>query len=310
MSVHISAGNNTTFTDVWVHFDAKYRVESVNEIVGEDERNDEAEPTDQDSSEFGAAKRSDLLKMHTYRDAIRRSAGAYVLYPGDTPKQFREYHEILPGLGAFGLRPTSRQGVAQGEDVVRTFLDHVLSHTASQATQHERVRFWTARGVAGSPPRPALNAPFLDSPPADTTVLLGYVRSSPHLEWIHRTGLYNLRAGDRSGSVGVNSRELACDLLMLYGQVDQPELWQLTGEPVLMSRSRLVEMEYPDPRGDLYFCLPLDSLPSLGRSYGISDDVVQWIAEQERGSRPRFSPVAVTWLRLLEAANVATGISR
>src|SRR5829696_8253469 len=29
------------------------------------------------------SKREDLLKMHAYRDAIRRSAGAYVLYPGD-----------------------------------------------------------------------------------------------------------------------------------------------------------------------------------------------------------------------------------
>ena len=30
-----------------------------------------------------AAKYADLLKMHAYRDAIRRTAGAYVLYPGE-----------------------------------------------------------------------------------------------------------------------------------------------------------------------------------------------------------------------------------
>ena len=44
--------------------------------------------------------------MHAYRDAIRRSAGAYVIYPGDEERTpFMEHHEVLPGLGAFPLRP-------------------------------------------------------------------------------------------------------------------------------------------------------------------------------------------------------------
>ena len=50
--------------------------------------------------------------MHAYRDAIRRTAGAYVLYPGNDgdDKRFEEFdhrgfHEVLPGLGAFAIRP-------------------------------------------------------------------------------------------------------------------------------------------------------------------------------------------------------------
>ena len=36
-----------------------------------------------DNLRRGGALRADLLKMHAYRDAIRReTAGAYVLYPG------------------------------------------------------------------------------------------------------------------------------------------------------------------------------------------------------------------------------------
>jgi predicted component of viral defense system (DUF524 family) len=31
----------------------------------------------------GIYKNADLLKMHAYKDAIRRTGGAYVLYPGD-----------------------------------------------------------------------------------------------------------------------------------------------------------------------------------------------------------------------------------
>lgn len=42
-----------------------------------------------------------LLKMHAYKDAIRRSGGAYILYPGATNETFRGFQEIIPGLGAF-----------------------------------------------------------------------------------------------------------------------------------------------------------------------------------------------------------------
>ena len=34
----------------------------------------------------GIYKNADLLKMHAYKDAIRRTGGAYVLYPGDKSK--------------------------------------------------------------------------------------------------------------------------------------------------------------------------------------------------------------------------------
>ena len=45
--------------------------------------------------------------MHAYRDAVRRTAGAYVLYPGKPGdgQKFAGFHEVLPGLGAFAIRP-------------------------------------------------------------------------------------------------------------------------------------------------------------------------------------------------------------
>ena len=49
---------------------------------------------DEEQERLGVSRRDDLLKMHAYRDAIRRSAGAYVLFPGtSTPHRFREYVE-------------------------------------------------------------------------------------------------------------------------------------------------------------------------------------------------------------------------
>ena len=114
--------------------------------------------------------------MHAYRDAIRRSAGAYVLYPGTEKKEFRQYHELLPGLGAFALRPTVT-GEAAGKLPLARFIEDMLEHIASQITQHERERFWVKEAYADqdyfSSVIPA--ASFLNYPPADTQVLLGYV---------------------------------------------------------------------------------------------------------------------------------------
>src|SRR5204862_239446 len=104
----------------------------------------------------GGVLRADLLKMHAYRDAIRRSAGAYVLYPGGDAEAnrepFKEYHELLPGLGAFILRP-AEHGEPTGAPVLRGFISQVLDHVAMRLTQHERGRYWL-EDVYGRGPHP------------------------------------------------------------------------------------------------------------------------------------------------------------
>jgi predicted component of viral defense system (DUF524 family) len=111
---------------VHVHFDAKYRVETVRAMFGaEDDDEIIQDAAESETAKPTAAKYADLLKMHAYRDAIRRSAGAYVLYPGNAGdgKQFAEFdgfHEVLPGLGAFAIRPRS-DGTAEGMDELRHF---------------------------------------------------------------------------------------------------------------------------------------------------------------------------------------------
>ncbi len=57
----------------YLHFDAKYRLDLKQTLADE--------PDEADTGS-GGSKREDLLKMHAYRDAIRGSAAAYVLFPG------------------------------------------------------------------------------------------------------------------------------------------------------------------------------------------------------------------------------------
>jgi uncharacterized protein len=288
----------TDYRSIWVHFDAKYRAEELVDVLGG--RVDSLDAADDsDTPGRSEARRSDLLKMHAYRDSIRRSAGAYVVYPGTEQQECREYHELLPGLGAFGLTP-SLAGPPAGEAGLHRFLEDVLTHATSQVSQHERERFWTDESYQQSPPvRPQSTAvPFLERPPADSLVLLGYVKSLDHLSWIENTGLYNLRADDRHGSVGLGSRELSAEYVVLYGQTFTPQLWRISGEPRVLSEARMREMGYPQPGGKVYFCLPIVRLaPKL---YGA---LTLGKIEKLRGKlAPRAlvgAPIVVSWLEVL-----------
>jgi Uncharacterized conserved protein len=61
--------------DLWLHFDAKYRVEYLREQFDASSGLDEEAAGEAESIErLSRSKREDLLKMHAYRDAIRRTA--------------------------------------------------------------------------------------------------------------------------------------------------------------------------------------------------------------------------------------------
>jgi hypothetical protein len=225
------------------------------------------------------------------------------LYPGTEREDCRLYHEILPGLGAFALRPTDH-GDADGILPLEAFIDAVIDHVALQATQDERARFWVREAHAhwGVAPAHSRAAPFLTRPPADTLVLLAPAKSPDHLEWIRTNRLYNVRAGKRRGAVGLNSRELAAEFVLVYeARTANVELWAVTGEPMLVTQKQLLEMKYPNPRGDLYYCLELEPLADAGLTTGIALGNVQGMRRQVPG-KVRGAPVTVTWLALVDAS--------
>ena len=133
----------------WLHFDAKYRldiaawrheVDALDEIAG-----------NEDVGTHGAYQRTDLLKMHTYRDAVLGSRGSYVLFPGDgvdeeiflrLPNERYPHSSFrVPSVGAFQLRPSS---VGTQSDRLRQFLALVLKEIADGRPYHEEVAFCEA----------------------------------------------------------------------------------------------------------------------------------------------------------------------
>jgi hypothetical protein len=286
--------------DLWLHFDAKYRLDAAGdqftrEAEGDAEAAEEAEITERVST----TKREDLLKMHAYRDAIRRSAGAYVLYPGhDRSPPFREFAEVLPGLGAFVLRPGT-DSEAHGRKELTMFLEAVLVHAAERASQHERDRYWRAR-VYATPQAGQLRSsrlPDLTAPPRDTLVLCGYMRGDRHETWIRRVGMYNVRAGDRAGALGPDAYELQAEWLLLYRDSGSRTLWTRDGSWFVQTREQLVDLGYPNPGGPVYLCAPIAECADAPAWL----DDIRVDALGSAAGRRRGAPFAVSWAELLES---------
>ena len=139
---------------VFLHFDAKYRLDRGSIFGGSDALEPDKDESESEEGNLSCSeqeneyleeenaesvervyRRGDLLKMHTYRDAIRRTVGSYILYPWTPPPKrdgkdaslgttFRVYSEIIPGVGAFAYSPANRTAARK---VLSDFISDVIS---------------------------------------------------------------------------------------------------------------------------------------------------------------------------------------
>lgn len=255
---------------VHVHFDAKYRIENIEQIFGRDDAElDEAGRESDLNSEKqeqreGRYKRADLLKMHAYHDAIRRTHGAYVLYPGDRAKQWEGYREILPGIGAFPMKP------GNGDQAVETFIREIVAHTCDRATARERQSYHTYRVQEAPAAYHVLEAfpeKFRDStsrhtPPAETYVLVGWNKNAEHLAWVKNKKLYNFRMDTQRGSLRLEPEVMAAQYLLLHGEGSKAEkgLLRITSKgPRVLSKAALIKHGYPgEPGGEFYLVFDVE----------------------------------------------------
>lgn len=165
----------------FIHFDAKYRVTDITSLFGKEpqdiiEEKKKVSPnelTDEEKkfledklSEVEKEKfetkisgdylssqkneetistynRGDLLKMHTYNDAIRRTVGSYVLYPGkenSEKNRFKVYDELLPGVGAFAIRPGDKE--RKGEEAIKKFINDIIEFKTKESSRQYRKEYF------------------------------------------------------------------------------------------------------------------------------------------------------------------------
>ena len=259
-----------------VHFDAKYRIENVQQLFGASDEElaqvgqviDGDLDTEKKEQKEGRYKRADLLKMHAYRDAIRRTHGAYVIYPGTESRRWESFHEILPGLGAFPLRPEC------GEAELEEFLREIAAHACYRASARERHSYHTYQVYRAE----KTAVPYLSNlihriwpeqgentramPPAEINVLVGFCKCAAHLDWVQQQKLFNVRTGTGTGSFRLSPEVSSAQYLLLCEAVGKAcGLFRITGNgPRIFSKDDLVKRSYPSPPSkDLYLVFDIEA---------------------------------------------------
>lgn len=253
---------------VHIHFDAKYKVEHLSEIL-DDEEEDIEKFLDEEKEENskGNFKRIDLLKMHAYKDAIRRTGGAYVLYPGKNRNRYTKkgFHEILPGLGAFAIRPDKSD---DGSFELKNFIHDVVKHFLNRTSQREKAAFRTY-DIHKDDPGCEVNEPIPEPYgenrgliPDETFILVAYYRNKEQLDWIAKKNLYNARIGTDRGSLTLSPQKTGAAYILLHGSDETVtgRLMKLNeGGPRIFSKEDMIKNEYPNPSKDFYLVYTIKS---------------------------------------------------
>jgi len=249
---------------VHVHFDAKYKIANLTDFLERNTDND----LDEEKAENrkGIYKNADLLKMHAYKDAIRRTGGAYVLYPGDKSINQKGFHEIIPGLGAFPVKPSKTDS---GIGELKAFILEIIEHFINRASQREKIAYRTF-DIYKNPPesenvvKEPLPEPYntnRDLIPDDTFILVGYYNSPEQYNWIQQKGLYNFRMGSGTGSLILDKETVSSKYLLLHtiGDTDSGDLWKIVSKgPKVYSKADLIRKGYPSPSQDNYLVIQIE----------------------------------------------------
>lgn len=251
---------------VHVHFDAKYKIANLTDFLEQNTEND----LDEEKAENrkGIYKNADLLKMHAYKDAIRRTGGAYVLYPGDKSINQKGFHEIIPGLGAFPVKPSKTDS---GVGELKAFVLEIIEHFINRASQREKIAFRTFDIYKNPPESDNVVKELLPEPyntnrdliPDDTFVLVGYYNSPEQYNWIQQKGLYNFRMGSGTGSLILDKETVSSKYLLLHtiGDTDSGDLWKIVSKgPKVYSKADLIRKGYPSPSQDNYLVIQIEPL--------------------------------------------------
>jgi hypothetical protein len=249
---------------VHAHFDAKYKVANFYDFI--QRKGDDNLDEEKVENRKGVYKNADLLKMHAYKDAIRRTGGAYVLYPGDKSINQKGFHEIIPGLGAFPVKPSKTStGISELKYFILELIDHFLNRTS----QREKIAYRTYDVYKDPPDSENIVKEPLPEPynanrsliPDDTYVLVGYYKSQEQYHWIKRNGLYNYRMGSGIGSLILDRETVSSKYLLLHtsGDKDSGDLWKIisTG-PRVYSKEDLIKKGYPSPSQDNYLVIQIE----------------------------------------------------
>jgi predicted component of viral defense system (DUF524 family) len=306
----------------YVHFDAKYRITDLRAFVGkvsETADEEKLEIDDEKAEEIiNTYKRGDLLKMHTYNNAIRRTVGSYVLYPGEGSVSgqrhvYSLYDEILPGVGAFAIKPSNS---SLGESTLKDFISSIITEKAQISSRLNRINYYSEI-VLREPEAPEIGknaiaeAGNLVSQQLDNCYALGYMRADfadDYYNYLRDSG--SLKNGSvfyfyyyaiKNGAVYTHHHDIMkVDKLRIFtNRINDTDTYQL--EPIicsietteLMSKADLVqklkkegyETDEKRHHADYYYVMRVKVISESGSTVSLKKEDVNSV-----NSNDSFSP--------------------
>jgi len=292
---------------VHIHFDAKYKIEKLIQIIDQGNNKDDETRLNLEKSDEGKGKykNADLLKMHAYKDAIRRTGGAYILYPGEEKFIQKGFRELIPGLGAFPIRPNrTNSGIAH----LKGFILDVVEHFLNRASHREKMAYRTFDIHKTKPnnlkePIPEAYGENRSLIPDETYVLIGGYKSEEHLDWILKNGLYNFRMDSKSGSLVLDTETVSAKYLLLhtYKEKESNKLFKITSRgPKVYSEKELKAKGYPSSSSGKeknYLVLnitPIGDKEFLNYSWAFTE------LKNYEGGRASFKPFTASLTELMD----------
>jgi predicted component of viral defense system (DUF524 family) len=269
---------------IHLHFDAKYKVHgnlqdkfsNIVDLFGEETGIDEKDENKTDTDEKLLAKRVDLLKMHAYKDAIKRSEGAYILYPGNAQKKWQGYKELLPGIGAFPVYPGHDKTDMKH---VKEFLQNVVLLCQDKFSQLHRNRYWRDNIISDD------FAPYgIDNdiqnikryheryipedslhPPIDTKVIIGGIRNEVVDECIKKGIFYFHAVNEHKETIEIPQDILSSNYLIPYSNSLSGTQWLGWFAKIkqcrLVSKRVLIQKEIiPQSQRDYYYMAEFEKI--------------------------------------------------
>lgn len=301
---------------VHLHFDAKYKVDSefLKELRGELANHDEKKK----QARSNTYKNGDLLKMHAYRDAIRRSYGSYILYPGDQSESplKKAQREVLPSIGAFSVKPNKDD---DGLETLKDFLKDTIYNLSNRYSQREILAYHKYSTLGEAPRKNEKSAhriPESYAPddndvnqrrsllPGSTFVHVAYYKDQDHLEWIKRQKMYNFRMGGENGAVDINENSTKARFLLLYNSenVLTSALFEITPGFKVKFKDEL--QGYPSPKRDFYMVVENVQKTSIRELCNKVWDVQQLqVFQSQQGTKLEGAPFLIN---LQELINIQT----
>jgi predicted component of viral defense system (DUF524 family) len=312
---------------VHIHFDAKYKIENLSPYVSNSNEEKTEEQIEEEAvkeieiiekeERKGTFKNVDLYKMHAYKDAIRRTGGAYILYPGQSPTQnkFKGFHEIIPGVGAFALKPSNEENSIKN---IGDFIDEIIANLEDVLSQRERLSK-KQQVIFKDKPEYKVDVELdniarkigISEDLDETYVLIGYCKNKKQFDWISSIAMkYNIRFGK---DYLIDGKMVMAKYLVLYEKVGDEinfinnVLFELNpDETKLISDEDLLKLNYPTkPSSNQYLLFSIKNQIILENSNFKFDfhDGVKELRNKLLSNSKREFPFAISLIDLLKIRN-------